>query len=58
MQPFKCTDNDLRWIVDRLDDTGGYLVKESELRFFIEHFVRLDREERTVWKKIKRFFRA
>ena len=42
MRDFKLSDKQMEKIVDSLDGTGGFLVKESELRYWIEYFV--DRE--------------
>jgi hypothetical protein len=41
---FTLSDEDFAKIIDSLDSTGGYLVKESELRYWIEKFVNRDRE--------------
>ncbi len=57
-ETFKCTDEDLTWMVERMDDTGGYLVKGGELKFFVEHFVRLDREQRSLKNRLKRLLKA
>jgi len=43
---FKVTTEQEKWIEDQLDDTAGYLVKMSTLRYLIEKFVNEDREER------------
>ncbi|GAG69763.1 unnamed protein product [marine sediment metagenome] len=45
-QPYKLSDTGLSTIVDSLDETGGYLIKESELRYWIERIVNEDRERR------------
>ena len=36
---FKLSDEELKSIYNSLDDTGGHLIKESELKFWIEFFV-------------------
>jgi hypothetical protein len=38
--PYTITESDLQEIVDSLDDTGGYIVKESELKYWIETHVK------------------
>ncbi len=43
---YKLTDEDLATIIDSLDDTAGFLIKESTLRYWIERIVNEDREER------------
>ena len=45
-QSYKLSDKALSIIIDSLDDTGGYLIKESELRYWIERIVNEDRERR------------
>ena len=45
-QPYELSDEDLSIIIDSLDDTGGYLIKESELRYWIERAVNEDRKRR------------
>ena len=44
---YKLTDQDEAEIIDSLDDTGGYLVKGSELRYWIAEHVRRDRAKRS-----------
>lgn len=39
--PFELTELEMDMIVDSLDDTGGYLIKESELKHWIEYYVNL-----------------
>ena len=46
--PFKLSDTDLATVLESLDETGGHLIKESELRFWIEHFVNTDRALRNL----------
>jgi hypothetical protein len=58
MKPFKCTEEDENWMAEHMDETGGYLVKGSELRWFVEHFVEKDRKERSVINRIKRAFKC
>lgn len=43
-KPFKLNNRYLSDIIDGLDDTGGYIIKESELRYWIERIVNEDRE--------------
>ncbi len=43
---YKLSDKDLSTIVDSLDDTAGFLIKESTLRYWIERIVNEDRERR------------
>ena len=45
-QSYKLPDVVLSTLVDSLDETGGYVIKESELRYWIEKIVNEDREER------------
>lgn len=46
MEQFKLTQEALDFIIDSLDDTGGFIIKEKELRYWIEYFVNLDRQNR------------
>ncbi len=46
MGPYKLSEKDLFTIVDSLDDTAGFLIKESTLRYWIERKVNEDRERR------------
>ncbi len=39
MDNFKLSESELEKIVDSLDETGGYLIKEKELIYWIEYFV-------------------
>ncbi len=48
-EPFKLSEHYLSTIIDSLDQTGGFLVKESELRYWIERIVNEDRERRFRW---------
>lgn len=45
-EPYKLSDKDLSDLLDNLDGTGGYLIKERELRQWIERIVNEDRERR------------
>lgn len=45
-ETYKLSDEDLSDLLDNLDGTGGYLIKESELRYWIERIVNEDRERR------------
>jgi len=45
-QPYKLSEKDLSAIVDSLDDTAGFLIKESTLRYWIERIVNEDKERR------------
>lgn len=45
-QLYKLSDEDLLDIMDSLDDTGGFLIKESELVYWIERLVNEDRKRR------------
>jgi len=47
-EPYKLSDTELATVIENLDETGGYLIKESELRFWIEHFVNTDRALRML----------
>jgi len=38
-EPFKLSDDHLELITDSLDDTAGYLIKASTLRYWIERIV-------------------
>ena len=44
-EEFKMSDKDFDKIIDSLDETAGFLIKESELRYWIEYFVNKDRNE-------------
>jgi hypothetical protein len=44
VEPYKVSDDDLLEILDSLDDTGGYLVKGSELKYWIETHVKRAKE--------------
>jgi len=44
---FELSNDNLISIIDSLDDTGGYLIKASELRYWIEYFVNKDRKQRS-----------
>jgi len=44
--PFTLSATDMQTLIDSLDETGGLLIKESELRLWIEHFVNKDRATR------------
>ena len=46
LSPYKLSDKDLSAIIDSLDDTAGFLIKESTLRYWIERIVNEDRESR------------
>jgi len=45
-EPYKLSDKDYLTIIDSLDDIGGFLIKESELTYWIERLVNEDRERR------------
>ena len=45
-EPYKLSDDYLSVITDSLDDTAGFLIKESTLRYWIERIVNEDRERR------------
>ncbi len=45
-KPYKLPDEALSAITDSLDDTAGFLIKESTLRYWIERIVNEDRERR------------
>ena len=45
-ETFELSDDDINAIIDTLDETGGILIKESELKFWIEHWVNRDRRQR------------
>lgn len=45
-KPYKLSDQGLSAIIDNLDDTAGFLIKESTLRYWIERIVNEDRERR------------
>lgn len=47
-KPFKLSEHYLSVIIDSLDQTGGFLIKESELRYWIEKIVNEDRERRQL----------
>ena len=36
---FELTESDMRIMIAGLDDTAGHLIKESTLKYWIEHFV-------------------
>lgn len=38
-KPFILSDEQFNYIIDRLDDTCGYIIKRNELEFWIEYFV-------------------
>lgn len=40
LSKFELSDKDFDRIIFSLDETGGYLIKETELRFWIEFFVK------------------
>lgn len=42
-KPFKLSEHYLSVIIDSFDQTGGFLIKESELRYWIERIVNEDR---------------
>ena len=44
--PYTLSDEDFIEIIDSLDGTGSYLIKEMELRYWIEKIVNEDRERR------------
>ena len=44
---FRLSDANLKIVIDNLDETGGSLIKESELRYWIEYFVNSDRRNAT-----------
>ncbi len=46
LSPYKLSDKELSTIIDSLDDTAGFLIKESTLRYWIERIVNEDRERR------------
>ena len=39
MAKFELSEDQIDHILENLDDTGGYLIKPSELKFWIEHYV-------------------
>jgi len=41
---FTLTTSDMGQVVDSLDESGGFLIKGSELKYWIEYFVNRDRE--------------
>lgn len=43
---YKLTDKVLSTIVESLDDTAGFLIKESTLRYWIEKIVNEDRDKK------------
>jgi hypothetical protein len=43
---FKLTETDFTRIIDSLDGTAGWCIKQMELSFWIEHFVNEDRRQR------------
>ena len=45
-QPYKLPDMYLSFIINNLDETSGFLIKESELRYWIERIVNEDRKRR------------
>lgn len=47
-EPYKLSDEDLEIITESLDDTAGYLIKASTLRYWIERIVNEDREDQDV----------
>ena len=46
---YKMTDDERRRMVGGLDDTAGYLVKESTLRYIVEDAVNKDRDTHLEW---------
>ena len=47
-QPFKLSQEEFNHIIESLDQTGGYLIKEWELRHCIEEAVNKDRKMRAL----------
>lgn len=45
-QPYKLSEEGLFNIVNSLDDTAGFLIKESTLKYWIERMVNEDRKRR------------
>ena len=43
---FELSTEETRKIIESLDDTGGFLIKGSELRHWVAHYVNKDRKER------------
>lgn len=46
IRPYKLSEHYLSVIIDSLDDTAGFLIKESTLKYYIEKLVNEDRERR------------
>ena len=42
-EEFNLSEDELEHVIDRLDDTGGYLIKGGELKYWIEYYVNRDR---------------
>ena len=46
VEPYHVTETDLDEIFASLDDTGGFLIKSSELQYWIDEHVKRDRAAR------------
>ena len=46
LSPYKLSDKELSTIIDSLDDTAGFLIKDATLKYWIERIVNEDRERR------------
>ena len=60
-EKFKLNDDAMCAILDSFDDTGGYLIKISELRYWIEYYVNKDRKDRRYYairKLIPKFWKG
>jgi hypothetical protein len=53
-QPYVMTDEQLRWCIDNCDDTAGYLIKESTIKYFIEYFVNVELQRRSLRARLRR----
>ncbi len=40
---YKLSDASFKQMLNSLDDTGGFLIKEREFRYWVEYFVNSDR---------------
>ena len=50
------SNNELVEIEDIIDDTSGFLIKSSTLKYIIEKVINEDRAKRSILNKIKQFF--
>ena len=46
---YRMSDDERRRVLNELDDTAGYLIKESTLRYEIERVVNKDRDTSNEW---------